>query len=173
MNSIPTNAIVKFTSLFDTTANKARLNFGVDGFANIKNNKLKLTKQDKLEEPEENKQLQKVINSYLPKIKIEQLLIEVDHITGFSKYFTPVHGQRSQPANFYKALMASILSQATNIGIATMEDCTTDITSDMMRYIIDTYIREDVINQANADIVNKHTNLPLSNYTWARDNFFF
>ena len=43
--------------------------------------------------------------------------------------------------------MASILSQATNIGIATMEDCTTDITSDMMRYIIDTYIREDVINQ--------------------------
>lgn len=157
------NAIVKFTSLFDTTANKARLNFGVDGFANIKNNKLKLTKQDKLEEPEETKQLQKVINSYLPKIKIEQLLIEVDHITGFSKYFTPVHGQRSRPANFYKALMASILSQATNIGIATMEDCTTDITSDMMRYIIDTYIREDVINQANAEIVNKHTNLPLSN----------
>jgi hypothetical protein len=32
-----------------------------------------------------------------------------------------------------------------------MEDCTTDITSDMMRYIIDTYIREDVINQANTE----------------------
>jgi hypothetical protein len=132
------NAIVKLTTLFEATANKAKLNFGLDGFANIKNNKLKLTKQDKLEEPEETKQLQKAINSYLPKIKIEQLLIEADHITGFSKYFTPIHGQRSRPANFYKALMASILSQATNIGIATMEDCTTDITSNMMRYIIDT-----------------------------------
>ena len=45
--------------MFDTTANKAKLNFGLDGFVNIKNNKLKLTKQDKLEELEETKELQK------------------------------------------------------------------------------------------------------------------
>ncbi|OJW73008.1 MAG: hypothetical protein BGO68_05175 [Candidatus Amoebophilus sp. 36-38] len=157
------NAIEKLITTFNDTASKAAKAFGVDGFAQIKNNQLKLTKQDKLEEPEETRKLQKVINSYLPKIKVERLLIEVDYTTGFSKYFTPIHSQKSKPANFYKALMASILSQATNIGIATMENCTTGISSEMMRYIIDTYIREGTINQANAEIVNLHTSLPLSN----------
>ena len=150
-------------SSFNTTATKAMKAFGADEFACIRNSKLKLSKQDKLEEPVEVNRLQRIINSYLPKIKIEKLLIEVDHMTGFSKHFTPIHGQKSYPSNFYKALMASILSQATNIGIATMEDCTTDISADMMRHIIDTYIRDETIKQANTEIVNAHTSLPLTN----------
>lgn len=149
------DAIQNIISTFHATANQASKAFGVDGFAQIKNDRLKLFKKDKLEDLEEGKKLQKIVNSYLPKIKIERLLIAVDHLTGFTKHFTPMHGQKSKPANFYKALMASILSQATNIGIATMEDCTTGISSEVMSYIIDTYIREDTIKEANAEIVNK------------------
>ena len=58
--------------------------------------------------------------------------------------------------------MANILSQATNIGIATMQDCTTDITVDIMRHVSDAYIREEMIKNANAEIVNQHTQIPLS-----------
>ena len=83
-------------------------------------------------------------------------------MTGFTKHFTPIHGQKSKPQNFYKTLIAGLLAQATNIGIATMQDCTTNITSDMLHYIIDTYIREETIKAANAVIVNQHSTKTLS-----------
>ncbi len=158
----PLKAIERIKSFYHETASLALSNFGKDGFAAIKNGKLKLTKQDKLIIPEEVKDYQKIIASYMPKIKIEQLLLEVDRMTGFSRHFTPIHGQNSKPKKFYKTLMASILSQATNIGIATMQDCTTDITTEMLHHVIDTYIREETIRKANAELVNQHSGLPLS-----------
>ena len=95
----------EFINLFDRfhkTAKQAEKDFGTDGFAEIVNGKLKLHKQDRLEIPNDVNRLQSTINSYLPKIKIEQLLIEVDQMTGFTKHFTPIHGQKSKPQNFFK-----------------------------------------------------------------------
>lgn len=83
-------------------------------------------------------------------------------MTGFTRHFTPIHGQKSKPKNFYKTLIASILSQATNIGLATMQDCTPGITTEMMRYVTDAYIREETIKASNAELVNQHTQLELS-----------
>lgn len=147
---------------FHNTATTAKKRFALDDFASIQNNKLKLRKSDKLEESDEVKRLHKVLESSLPKIRIEQLLLEVDQMTKFSRHFTPIHSQKSLPKNFYKTLLASIISQATNIGVAAMHDCTTDITIDMMRYVIRTCIREETIKNANTEIVNHHAQLPLS-----------
>lgn len=158
----PKLAVNDLEKFFHETAKNTQEKFGKDGFAIIKKGELKLTKPDKLIIPENISMLQKKITSCLPKIKIEQLLIEVDQMTGFSRHFSPIHGQNSSPEKFYKTLMASILSQATNIGIATMQNCTTDITADMMRHVIDTYIREDTIKLANAEIVNQHSLFSLS-----------
>ena len=158
----PKLAIQNLVDFYHHSVSSSQKKFGNDEFATIKNGNLKLSKPDKLIVAEEVKELQKKIVSFLPKIKIEQLLIEVDQLTGFSRHFLPIHGQSSKPERFYKTLMASILSQATNIGIATMQNCTTDITVEMMRHISDTYIREDTIKNANAEIVNQHACLPLS-----------
>ncbi len=158
----PRIALESLKILFHETARFSQKRFGKDGFASIKNGNLKLNKPDKLIVSEDVKDLQKKISSCLPKIKIEKLLLEVDRMTGFSRHFTPIHGQNSQPEKFYKTLMASILSQATNIGISTMQNCTTDITADMMRHVIDTYIREDTLKSANAEIVNQHSCFSLS-----------
>ena len=98
----------------------------------------------------------------MPKIKIEQLLIEVDHMTGFSKHFAPIYNQKGRPNNFYKTLIASISAQATNIVLTTMQDCTPGITAEMMRHVTDTCIREATIKAANAELVNQHTELGLS-----------
>ena len=43
-----------------------------------------------------------------------------------------------------------------------MEDCTPDITAKMMRHVTDTCIREVTIKAANAELVNQHTQLDLS-----------
>lgn len=147
---------------FHEAAKGAAKKFGKDGFAEIKNGNLKLKKKDAIEIPEDVQRLQALISSYLPKIKIEELLIEVDQMTGFSRHFTPIHGQKSEPQKFYKTLVATILSQATNIGITTMQDCTTDITIDMMRYVANTYIRDETIQLANAELVDRHSQIELS-----------
>jgi TnpA family transposase len=147
---------------FHTTAKKAAKNFGLDGFAEIVNSKLKLRKKDKYDPPPEVKRLQAIINSYLPKIKIERLLIEVDKMTGFTRHLVPIHGQKSRPKNFYKTLIAGILSQATNIGMVTMQNCTTGITIDMLRHVVDACVYEETIKNSNAEIVNQHSVMTLS-----------
>lgn len=83
------SAVEDLKEFFYKTASFAQKNIGKDGFASIKNGKLKLNKPDKLIIPDHVKALQKKITSCLPKIKIEQLLLEVDHMTGFSRHFTP------------------------------------------------------------------------------------
>ena len=83
-------------------------------------------------------------------------------MTGFSKHFTPIHGQKRNNENSYKTLIASILAQATNIGFATMQNCNSDITAEMMSNITDSCIREETIKLANAEIVNQHSQLTLS-----------
>ncbi len=133
-----------------------------DNFAEIRNGKLVLKKKDKIDIPHDTERVRALISTYMPKIKIEQLLIEVDHMTGFTKHFTPIHGQKRKPDNFYKTLISSILAQATNIGFANMQDCTPGITAEMMRHVTDSYLREETIKAANAELVNHHTQLNLS-----------
>ncbi len=147
---------------FHKNTNKAENQFGLDGFANIKNGKLILHRDDKIEEGEDVKYLQQVINDNIPKIRIEQLLFEVDQKLGFSRLFTPIHKQKSTPKGFYKTMLAALLSQATNMGVITMQNCSPGISVDQIRYILNTYIREETIKAANSEIVNSHSALPLS-----------
>jgi TnpA family transposase len=147
---------------FNSSTNKSEDEFGKDDFASIKGKKLKLRKKEKVEVNEDVKPIQSLIDSYLPKIKIEQLLIEVDQMTGFSKHFTPIHGQKRNNQNSYKTLIASILAQSTNIGYATMQNCNSNITAEMMSNMSDSCIREEAIKLANAEIVNQHSQLTLS-----------
>ena len=162
INQNAEQAVGEIVEKFHRSVNIASKRFKKDDFADIKNGKLTLKKKDKIDIPDDAERLQALISSYLPKIKIEQLLIEVDHMTGFTKNFIPIHGQKGRPNNFYKTLIASILAQATNIGLTTMEDCTEDITAKMMRQVTDTCIREATIKAANTELVNQHTQLDLS-----------
>ncbi|MCF6777848.1 Tn3 family transposase [Thiotrichales bacterium 19X7-9] len=133
-----------------------------DNFASIKNGKLKLKKDDKIVPPEEVVKLQKVIESQLPMVRIEQLLMEVDKITGFTKHFKPEQGHKSRPDNFHKTLLAAIISQATNLGIKATSSSVRGVTVDMLRHVINMYIREETLTAASAEIVNHHYLHPLS-----------
>jgi TnpA family transposase len=156
----------QFSKTLQTTFNhsikQCEKQFNKDNFSDVKDGKLFLKKKDKIDEPDDVKRLQSLINSYLPKIKIEQLLIEVDKMTGFTKHFTPIHGQKREQQHSYKCLISSILAQAMNIGFATMQDCTPGITAEMMRHTNDSCIREGTLKKSNAELVNKHTQLSLS-----------
>ena len=64
----------------------------------------------------------------------------------------------------YKSLIAAIVAMATNLGIIAMSNSTDEISVDNLREVVRTCLREETIKAANAEIVNRHTQLPLSAY---------
>jgi len=142
---------------FHHSVGKAEKCFGLDTFAEIKDGKLKLKKDDKAEIPDAVIKLQKVIDASLPPIRIEQLLMEVDRQTGFSRHFIPIQQHQSRPANFYKTLIAALISQATNLGVVAMSASVKGVTVDMLRHVLQFFVCEETNKNASAEIVNQHT----------------
>jgi TnpA family transposase len=150
------------TQQFHEASDVAKQRFAFDDFAEIQDGKLKLKRYDKIALPPSVTTLQKVIDARLPSIRIEQLLMEVDHLTGFSRHFTPLQGHQSRPPHFYKTLLATLISQATNLGVVSMSASVKDITVDMLRHVLHDFVREETLTAASAEIVNRHHALPLS-----------
>lgn len=98
----------------------------------------------------------------MPYIRVEQLLMEVDKLTNFSRHFIPVQNHKSRPKNFYKTLIAAIISQGTNLGVVSMCASVKGVSVDMLRHVLQYYIREETLKVASAEIVNQHHQLPLS-----------
>jgi len=147
---------------FHEAVSAAKKRFGLDNFAEIHNGRLKLKRDDKLDVPDKVNQLQKMIDAHMPSIRIEQLLMEVDQMTHYSRHFVPIQHHQSRPKNFYKSMMAAIISQATNLGVVSMSNSVKGVTVDMLRHILQYYIREETLISASAEIVNQHHELPLS-----------
>jgi TnpA family transposase len=115
-----------------------------------------------LPRPDKLTKLQKAIDANMPTIRIEQLLMEVDQLTGFTKHFTPIQRHHAQPKQFYKTLLAAIISQATNLGVVAMSASVKGVSVDMIRHILHYYIREETITAASGELVNRHHQLPFS-----------
>jgi hypothetical protein len=147
---------------FHEASDLAKTRFAFDDFAEIVDGKLRLKRYDKIVVPPSVTALQKVINARLPLIRIEQLLMEVDHLTGFSRHFTPVQGHQSRPPHFYKTLMAALISQATNLGVVSMSASVKGISVDMLRQVLHHFVREETLTAASAELVKRHHALPLS-----------
>lgn len=147
---------------FRESLSSAEERFPADNFAAILDGRLQLKRDDKIVLPLSIANLQKTIDASMPQIRIEQLLIAVDRLTGFSRHFTPVQQHKARPKNFYKTLIAALISQATNLGIMAMSASVKDVSVDMLRHVLHFYIREDTLKAASAEIVNHHHQLPLS-----------
>lgn len=145
---------------FETNLQEANDRFDGDRFAQVSHGKLKLRRDETKRSPES--RLQRIIHSSLPLIRIEQLLAEVDEATHFTQNFMPLQSHRSRPKVFYKSLLAAIISQATNLGVVAMSASVPGVTLDMLRHVIQYYVREETLKAASAAIVDAHHVLPLS-----------
>ena len=58
--------------------------------------------------------------------------------------------------------MATLISQATNLGVVSMRVSVKDTTVDMLRHVLPDFAREETLTAASAEIVNRHHELPLS-----------
>ena len=160
----PEESIEFIKADFDEAVGKAKTEFADNNFAEIIQGKLKISQDKKTDVDIQAKKLQTLIGSGLPLIRIENLLMEVDKEVGFTRYFTPLQKYQNRPANFYKTLISAILSNATNLGIVAMGASVEDVSVDMLRYVLNGYIREETLINANAEIVNHHHLLPISRF---------
>jgi TnpA family transposase len=121
---------------------------------------------DKLENdtPEDAIALSGRLYQMLPRIKLPDLLIEVDNWTNFSRNF--VHASTGNTATGYEKaiLMASLMAMGTNIGLVKMADSTPGITYRQMANTVQWRMYDDAIKRVQATLVNYQHKQFLSSY---------
>jgi TnpA family transposase len=103
------------------------------------------------------------IEAMMPRVRITELLHEVNRITGFASAFTNLRtGEQSEDDN---ALLAAILADATNLGLGRMAAASHGVTRDKLVWTADAYIRPETYKAALAKIIDAHHALPVAS-TW-------
>ena len=101
-----------------------------------------------------------VIEAMMPRVRITELLHEVNRATGFATAFTNLRtGERCDEEN---ALLAAILADATNLGLGRMAAASHGVTRDKLVWTADAYIRPETYKAALARIIDAHHALPIA-----------
>ena len=114
----------------------------------------------KADTPPEAEALADRIDAMLPSVRITEVLHEVNRTTGFSAAFTNL--RTGEPCDNENALLATILADATNLGLTRMSAASQGVTRDQLIWIADAYIRPETYKAALARIINAHHVLPIA-----------
>ena len=96
--------------------------------------------------PPEAEALAARIDAMLPSVRITEVLHEVNRTTGFSAAFTNL--RTGEPCDNENALLATILADATNLGLTRMAAASQGVTRDQLIWIADAYIRPETYKAA-------------------------
>lgn len=117
----------------------------------LKGGQLNIAKLDK-DIPDNIKSLTDRIYNLVPRVKITELLLEVEEMTGFTECFR--HQMTGDIPSNKEALLSVLLAQATNMGYSNMADSLTNISARQLQNVEEKYINEDTLKQAQAELVN-------------------
>ena len=98
----------------------------------------------------------------LPRIKLTDLLTEVDGWTRFTGCFTHLHN--NEPPKNKDVLLSAVLADATNQGMTKMADACPGLTFDRLSWTADWHVREETYAKALAEIINVHHKLPFAKH---------
>ncbi|MBU6140404.1 MAG: Tn3 family transposase [Proteobacteria bacterium] len=102
--------------------------------------------------PEEAQSLISQSSALLPRVKITELLIEVDEWTDFTKHFT--HLKSSDRAKDKKLLLTTILADGINIGLAKMAESCPGTSYAKLSWLQAWHIRDETYSAALGELVN-------------------
>lgn len=100
------------------------------------------------------------LDGMLPRARITEILHETNRATGFAAAFTNL--RTGESCDNENALLATILADATNLGLTRMAAASQGVTRDELIWTADAYIRSETYNAALAKIIDAHTILPIS-----------
>jgi TnpA family transposase len=159
----PDDFCARLQRAFDAAAQQAERGLPNNDFVTVRGDRLHLKRRDALEVPPRLKHLRRTIEGTLPRVRIEDVLTQVDTWCGFTRAFRPPAERVPRLPNFMTTLLATLIAHGTNLGIATMAHSVEDeITADMLQEMSQWCLREDTLTTANALLVNFHHRLPLS-----------
>ena len=95
---------------------------------------------------------------YLPRIKITELLMDVDDWTGFTRHF--VHLKDGEPVKDRTLLLSAILADAINLGLTKMAESCPGATYAKLAWLQAWHVRDETYSAGLADLVNtqfRHT----------------
>jgi len=100
------------------------------------------------------------IDGLMPRVRITELLHEVAGETGFAAAFDNLrtHEQHDNP----NALLAAILADGSNLGLARMAEASQGVTPDQLTWTQSAYIRPETYKAALARIIDAHHALPIA-----------
>ena len=125
----------------------------------LENSRLKITPYDPLTPPP-GERLDRAIDALMPRIRITDLLWDVNARTGFLDAFTDLRSGRvhSNPT----ALLAAILAGATNLGLERMAHASNGVSHAQLSWASAWYLRSETYADALARIIDAHHALPFS-----------
>jgi len=100
------------------------------------------------------------LDALLPRVRITELLHEVNRATGFAAAFTNL--RTGEVCDNENALLAAILADGTNLGLARMAEASQGVTRDQLVWTADAYIRSETYQAALARIIDAHHRLPVA-----------
>ena len=159
----PGHALERLRTEFDAALHDFRAGLPDNRFAKVEAGALRLSKRDALDIPERVQDLRRAIETHMPRIRIEALLLEVDRWTGFTAELTAPSGYSERSATLrYPTLLAALVAHGTNLGTATMAQSTKDITVDMLQRTSKWCLRADALKAANRVLVDHHHRLAFA-----------
>jgi len=159
----PGHALERLRTEFDAALHDFRDGLPDNRFAKVEAGALRLSRRDALDIPDRVQDLKRAIETHMPRIRIEDLLLEVDRWTGFTGELTSPSGYSERSAALrYPTLLAALVAHGTNLGTATMAQSTKDITVDMLQRTSRWCLRAEALKAANRVLVDHHHRLPFA-----------
>ena len=162
--------ITKLKQEFTEQLYLAVKSFGHDGYAEVKNNRLVIHKDDPLPESNNVKELKGILSSYIEPIRIENLLSYIQKKTNYMRAFRPIEGVKSRELIEPYILNAAITGHATNLGLYGISRNCSGITGDKLSYVSNYHISAENLKEASNILIAAQQNYWLTKVIGSGDH---
>jgi hypothetical protein len=157
--------LARLTAEFDRAARAAERGMPSNRFAGIRDGRLRLKRRDAMAIPRALHELRATISASLPRVRIEDLLQDVDEWCGFTRAFQPLGGYLPRGADPHRTLLATLIAHGTNLGLAAMSQSVDALTAEALQDTSRWFLRGATLKAANTILVDHHHGLMLS-FIW-------